>query len=178
MPGFATDYTANKVKYATTPAALRCFEHVEEVAKAGFLNEDFGAATFDDGMRMVSTGEAAHYPSLTFGIGNIQQNFRQSAGRRLLRRSGQRRDQERVDDLDALGAPFSAKGDNSRGGQEISRFRRLEGRLRADGEGRAIGLLSDQGLHCSGDVPQAVSDMLPYFETEGRTDRRSSFCRR
>ena len=41
VPTFADDYTANKAKFATTPAALRGFQHLEEVAKAGFLNKDF-----------------------------------------------------------------------------------------------------------------------------------------
>ncbi len=75
VPNFAADYTANKAKYASTPAAMRGFEHLEEVFKGGYMNEDFGAAKFDDGVRMVATGEAAHYPMLTFALGNIKQNF-------------------------------------------------------------------------------------------------------
>ena len=43
--------------------------------KAGYLNEDFAAAKFDDGLRMVATGEGAHYPMLTFAIGGIAQNY-------------------------------------------------------------------------------------------------------
>ena len=74
VPTFADDYTANKAKYATTPAAVNGFQHLEDAFKAGYFNEDFGAATFDDGLRMVATGEAAHYPMLTFAIGGIQQN--------------------------------------------------------------------------------------------------------
>ena len=36
VPNFAEDYTANKVKYATTPAALAGFEHLEEAqSRAG-----------------------------------------------------------------------------------------------------------------------------------------------
>ena len=75
VPTFADDYTANKAKYATTPAAVRGFEHLEEAFKAGYFNEDFGAASYDDGLRMVATGEAAHYPMLTFAIGAIKQNY-------------------------------------------------------------------------------------------------------
>ena len=74
-PTFAEDYTANKAKYATTPAAMRGFEHLEEVYKGGYMNEDFGAASYADGVRMVATGEAAHYPMLTFAIGEIKQNY-------------------------------------------------------------------------------------------------------
>ena len=74
VPTFADDYTANKAKYATTPAAVRGFQHLEDAFKAGYFNEDFGAASYDDGLRMIATGEAAHYPMLTFAVGAIQQN--------------------------------------------------------------------------------------------------------
>jgi raffinose/stachyose/melibiose transport system substrate-binding protein len=43
--------------------------------KGGNLNEDFGVAKFGNGVRMVATGEAAHYPMLTFTLGNVKQNF-------------------------------------------------------------------------------------------------------
>lgn len=76
VPDFPQKYTANQIKYATTPAALRGFEHQAEVFKAGFLNEDFGSASYDDGLRMVSKGEGAHYPMLTFAIGNINENYK------------------------------------------------------------------------------------------------------
>ena len=49
VPDFAEKYTANQAKYATTPAALKGFQRQEEVFKAGYLNEDFAAAKFDDG---------------------------------------------------------------------------------------------------------------------------------
>ena len=75
VPNFAADYTANKAKYASTPAAMKGFERREEVFKAGYLNEDFAAAKFDDGVRMVATGEGAHYPMLTFAIGAIAQTY-------------------------------------------------------------------------------------------------------
>ena len=75
VPDFADKYTANQAKYATTPAALKGFQRQEEVFKAGYLNEDFAAAKFEDGLRMVATGEGAHYPMLTFAIGGIAQNY-------------------------------------------------------------------------------------------------------
>jgi raffinose/stachyose/melibiose transport system substrate-binding protein len=67
-PSFAEQYTANKAKYATTPAALAGFQHLEDVHKAGYLNKDFASAKFEDGLRAVATGKAAHYPMLTFGV--------------------------------------------------------------------------------------------------------------
>lgn len=74
-PDFAAEYTAGTAKYATTPAAMEGFQHGQDVYEAGFLNEDFAAATFTDGVRMVATGEGAHYPMLTFAIGGIAQDY-------------------------------------------------------------------------------------------------------
>ena len=67
-PNFAEDYTANKAKFSTTPAALAGFEHLQELNEAGLLNEDFASDLFTDGLTAVATGEAAHYPMITFGI--------------------------------------------------------------------------------------------------------------
>jgi raffinose/stachyose/melibiose transport system substrate-binding protein len=75
VPNFAEDYTNNKIKYASTPAAMRGFEHLKEIHDAGLMNDDFGAASYDDGLRMVATGEAAHYPMLTFAIGALKQDY-------------------------------------------------------------------------------------------------------
>ena len=72
-PTFAADYTANKAKYATTPAAMKGFEHGAAVFKAGYLNPDFAAATFEDGVKDVATGVGAHYPMLTFAVSSILQ---------------------------------------------------------------------------------------------------------
>ena len=169
VPNFATDYTANKVKYATTPAALRGFEHVEEVAKAGLFNEDFGAATFDDGMRMVSTGEAAHYPSLTFGIGNIQQNF-----------------PDNLQDVGFFAVPgndaakngltiwmpaalyLSAKAEHLEEAKKFLDFVASKEGCELMAKAVPSGPYLIKGCELPKDVPQAVSDMLPYFETEGR----------
>jgi raffinose/stachyose/melibiose transport system substrate-binding protein len=76
VPDFPENFTANKAKFATTPAALKGFEHQEAVFKAGFLNKDFGSASYDDGLRMVSTGEGVHYPMITFALGNIFETYK------------------------------------------------------------------------------------------------------
>ena len=64
VPTFAADYTANKAKYATTPAALAGFEHIQQVHDAGYFNKDFASAKLTDGVKAVATGKAAHYPQL------------------------------------------------------------------------------------------------------------------
>ena len=64
VPDFAQQYTAGKDKYATTPAALGGFEHMQQVKDAGYFNKDFASATLNDGLKAVATGTAAQYPQL------------------------------------------------------------------------------------------------------------------
>jgi raffinose/stachyose/melibiose transport system substrate-binding protein len=165
-PAFAADYTANKAKYATTPAAMKGFEYLEQVNKAGYLNADFGAATFDDGVRMVANGEAAHYPMLTFALGNIKQNFA-----------------DKVNDVGFFAQPgddaakngltvwmpaalyVSSKSANADAAKKFLTFvASPEGcKIMQDTNG-ATGpyLIKDCGLPA--DVPPSVADMLPYFQ--------------
>lgn len=63
-PEWAEAYTANERSYAEEPA-LAGFLHHQEAAEAGFFNENFPSATYDDGVRMVSEGTGVHYPILT-----------------------------------------------------------------------------------------------------------------
>lgn len=70
-PDFAEDYTANKAKYATTPAALTGFERLQEAHDAGWWNEDFGSATYEDALQMMADGEIAQYPMLTVALSEI-----------------------------------------------------------------------------------------------------------
>ncbi|UKA64362.1 ABC transporter substrate-binding protein [Arthrobacter sp. FW306-04-A] len=71
-PTFAADYTSNKAKYATTPAAIKGFEHQEEAAKAGFFNKDYASATYQQGLDKLASGEGAQYPILTGAIAALK----------------------------------------------------------------------------------------------------------
>ena len=72
VPDFATKYTAGELKYATTPAALAGFQHIQQVADAGYFNKDFASAELNDGIKAVATGTAAHYPQLGGSANNIE----------------------------------------------------------------------------------------------------------
>ena len=72
-PEWAEQYTAHQRSYAEEPAFLG-FQHQQEVAEAGYFNEDFPSATFQDGARMVAEGEGVHYPMLSSVIQTILQN--------------------------------------------------------------------------------------------------------
>ena len=142
----------------------------EEVFKAGYLNEDFAAAKFDDGLRMVATGEGAHYPMLTFAIGGIAQNY--------------------PDNLKDVGF-FAMPGDDAASNgltvwmpaavyiakttehpDEAKRFvafiastKGCDVRSAANG---ATGPYLIKGCTLPADVPPAVADLLPYFEKDRR----------
>jgi raffinose/stachyose/melibiose transport system substrate-binding protein len=75
VPDFATQFTAGVAKFAKTPAATQSFERLKQVHDAGIMNEDFGAATYNDGLRMLVNGEGAHYPMLTFAIPALSDNY-------------------------------------------------------------------------------------------------------
>jgi raffinose/stachyose/melibiose transport system substrate-binding protein len=64
-PSFAQDFTANKATFAATPAASAGFQHLAEMNAKGYLNKGFGSATMDEGLKLLITGKAAHYPMLT-----------------------------------------------------------------------------------------------------------------
>lgn len=70
-PTFATKYTGNKIKYATSRPALKGFQYIENLKKLNYYNTDFASAKFNDGLRMLAMGEGAHYPMLTFAVDGI-----------------------------------------------------------------------------------------------------------
>lgn len=75
VPDFAKQFTAGVAKFAKTEAAEKSFERLKQVHDAGLMNEDFGAATYNDGLRMLVNGEGAHYPMLTFAIPALAENY-------------------------------------------------------------------------------------------------------
>jgi len=79
-PNFAKDYTANKVKYATDPAAVKGFQKLAEVKAKGYVNSNYGSATFTQGMKLLGTGKGAHFPLLTFPIGDLPKDQQQKIG--------------------------------------------------------------------------------------------------
>ncbi|WP_194410368.1 ABC transporter substrate-binding protein [Microbacterium cremeum] len=73
-PDWAEEYTAGNRKYVDEPA-LQGFANQQDGFDAGWWNEDFASAVYDDGARMVATGEGAHYPILTGIVTTFQQNY-------------------------------------------------------------------------------------------------------
>jgi raffinose/stachyose/melibiose transport system substrate-binding protein len=70
-PDFAERYTAGQAKFATSPAALKGWQHLQELHDLGYYNEDFPTAKMEEGMRKLGAGEGAHYPMLSNGIATL-----------------------------------------------------------------------------------------------------------
>lgn len=75
VPGFADAYTANKAKYATTPAAMAGFQYLQQGYELGWWQQDYATTRFEPGLAILAEGKAAHFPMLTFAISTIATNF-------------------------------------------------------------------------------------------------------
>jgi raffinose/stachyose/melibiose transport system substrate-binding protein len=69
-PGWAEKYTAGQVKYAQEPA-VKGFQRLEEVHKAGYENKDYRSMKFEKGVAELAAGKGAHFPMLTFAVGTL-----------------------------------------------------------------------------------------------------------
>ncbi|MFZ1284970.1 MAG: extracellular solute-binding protein [Propionicimonas sp.] len=67
QPDWAAKYTANQAKYVDEPAIKR-FQRLEAVKKAGYLNKDFASSKMTQGLNKLVKGSGAQYPMLTFAV--------------------------------------------------------------------------------------------------------------
>jgi len=170
-PDFAANYTANKAKYATSAAARKGFERQEEVFKKGYLNEDFGSATLNDGIRMVATGKGAHYPMLTFAFSNIAQDFKDNANDvGVFGIPGDNADKNGLTVWMPAGLYINAKTEHPEEAKKFLAFvASVQGcdiQTKASG---ASGPYLIKGAKLPDDVMAGVKEMLPYFEKDGST---------
>jgi raffinose/stachyose/melibiose transport system substrate-binding protein len=166
-PKFADDYTANKAKYATDPAALRGFEKLEEVGKKGYLNKDFLATTYDAALKMLAEGKGAQYPMLSFATAAIEQNF-----------------PDKINDIGFFAQPGDAADTNgltvwmpngayiykeTKHVEEAKKFvefiASLDGVAAQAQASKPTGPYAIKGAKLPENVAQAVKDMASYFES-------------
>jgi raffinose/stachyose/melibiose transport system substrate-binding protein len=176
-PTFAEDYTANKVKYATDPAAVKGFEHQEEAFKAGLFNEDFASATYAQGLEKLVNGEGAQYPILSFALPEIQVSY-----------------PDQINDLGIFPLPGEDASKNPLtvwlpGGvylpkstenvEEAKKFLAfIASKEGCDSQTEAVGANGPylvEGCDLPDDVPTAVKDMLPFFEDETKNSPALEF---
>ncbi|WP_156155896.1 ABC transporter substrate-binding protein [Demequina phytophila] len=164
-PEWADKYTANEVKYADGPPAIDGFTHQQEVFEAGYLNKDFASAGFADGVRMVASGEGAHYPMLSFALSELQANSPDDvANVGFFAMPGDEGDSPLTTWLSAgIYAPATTEHADA-----VKDFLNFVATPEAcDIQTEAVGAQGPyfvDGCTLPDDVPQMVADMLPYFD--------------
>ncbi|MFD2647085.1 ABC transporter substrate-binding protein [Devosia albogilva] len=170
VPDFAEKYTAGEAKFATTPAALRGFERLKAVADGGYFNADFGAATYEDGLRMLAEGEGAHYPMISFAIPALSDGY-----------------PELMDDVGFFAQPGDSAEDNGltvwmpagfyipqsspniEVAKEFLAFVASPEGCEAQSQAVAVnGPYLIDGCTLPDDVAAPVADLLPYFQEGGK----------
>ncbi len=169
-PNFPEAYTANEAKYATTPAAMKGFERLQETYEAGYFNADFGAASYQDGVKMIANGEAAHYPMLTFAVGAIQQNYPdklQDVG--FFAQPGDDADKNGLTVWMPAGYYIPKTSEHQDIAKEFVNFvATVETCNLLSATLGATGPYLIKGCTLPDNVPNAVADMMPYFEDTRR----------
>ncbi|MGF7030762.1 raffinose/stachyose/melibiose transport system substrate-binding protein [Paenibacillus mucilaginosus] len=166
-PKFADDYTANKAKFADTPAALRSFEKLEEIGKKGYFNKDFLATTYDAGLKMIAEGKGAHYPMLTFAIPAIEQNYPEQIGEiGFFAQPGDSPDVNGLTVWVSNGAYIYKKSEHIEEAKKFVEFTSsIEGIEALTKMSKPSGPLLVKEAKLPDNVPQVVKDMMPYFDT-------------
>ncbi|MFD6139268.1 ABC transporter substrate-binding protein [Promicromonospora sp. NPDC060271] len=175
-PDWAEQYTAHQRFYVDEPALLG-FQHQQEVAEAGYFNEDFPSATFPDGARMVAEGEGVHYPMLSSVIQTVLQNTPDAVddlGFFALPAEEAENTQATIWQPNALYVPRSTEGEELEAAKQFVAFVGSEAGCEVQNE-----MLPPAGPYASScevldSAPPLLDDIQAYFD-EGRTANALEF---
>jgi raffinose/stachyose/melibiose transport system substrate-binding protein len=173
-PEWAEKYTAGDAKYVDEPA-VKGFQRLQEVYEAGFLNEDFASALFDDALRMIGAGEGTHYPMLTFSITTIVDLYPEAAEDvGFFALPGDGPNGLTVWMPSGIYAPTTTEHP-----EEAKRFMAFVASVEACDALTAAAIPTGpyliDGCTLPDGLPRAVSDMTPYFDQEGATSPALEF---
>lgn len=176
-PDWAEKYTNNEAKYVDQPA-LAGFEHLQEAFEAELYNVDFPSATYNDGVRMVATGEGAHYPMLTFAASQLMTSNPEAAdvvGTFPLPGDDASTNGLTVWMPGGVYIPKSTEGDKLEAAKKFLEFLTTPESCDIQSEATAPqGPFVIEGCDLPEDVPAMISDMQPYFD-EGKTNLALEF---
>jgi raffinose/stachyose/melibiose transport system substrate-binding protein len=178
-PAFADDYTANKAKYATSPAALKGFEHLQEVHDQGYENKDFASAKLPDGVRMIAQGKGAHYPILTAvvaGMVGTYPNAAKDVGLFAIPGDDTAKNGLTVWTPGGIYIPKTTEGDKLDAAKKFQAFLASpDGCKSLTAGGAPTGPYAVKGCDLPPDVPQAIKDMQPYLDKDGASSLALEF---
>jgi raffinose/stachyose/melibiose transport system substrate-binding protein len=170
-PDFADKYTKNQAKYATSPAAVKGFEHTQQVHDAGYENKDFASAKLTDGVRMVAQGKGAHYPILSGVVADMVSTYPNAAKDvGLFALPGDNADQNGLTVWTPGGMyiPTTTTGDKLEAAKKFLAFVASPDGCKSLASAAApTGPYAVKGCDLPADVPQAIKDMQPYLDKEG-----------
>ena len=170
-PDFAKDYTAGKAKYATTPAAFKGFEHLQQLHDAGYLNKDFASAKLADGLRELATGKGAQYPILAGTVAElVKTNPAAAKDVGLFAIPGDDAAKNGLTVWTPAGVyiPKTTEGKKLDAAKKFLAFIASPEGCDAQTKGaQPGGPYAVDGCKLPGDIPQAIKDMLPYFQKDG-----------
>jgi raffinose/stachyose/melibiose transport system substrate-binding protein len=178
-PDFTERYTNNQAKYATSAAAVRGFEYLEELHNAGYYNSDYASALFPDALVKVATGECAHYPQLTFVVSTLL-----TIDETLVNNIGFFAQPGASASTNGLTVWMPAAGyiPKSTSGAELEAAKAFAAFVASD-EGIQVyidtngqtGPFLTKDAPSADDLYPAYADMFPYFEREGGTSPALEF---
>lgn len=170
-PDWAEKYTGNEAKYVDEPA-LAGFQHLQQAYELGLYNEDFASASYDDGIRMLATGEGAHYPMLTFAATPLIANYPESVdtvGTFPIPGTDAERNGLTVWMPGAVYVPKTTEGARLDAAKAFLEFLVTPESCEIQStQVPPTGPFVIEGCDLPDDVPALVSDMQPYFD-EGLT---------
>jgi raffinose/stachyose/melibiose transport system substrate-binding protein len=170
-PDFADRYTKNQAKYATSPAALKGFEHTQQVHDAGYENKDFASAKLPDGLRMLAQGKGAHYPILTGVVNDMVDTYPNAAkdvGLFALPGDDASKNGLTVWTPGGVYIPTTTTGEKLDAAKKFLAFiASPDGCKSLATAGVPTGPYAVKGCELPTDVPQSIKDMQPYLDKSG-----------
>ncbi|MEU4427249.1 extracellular solute-binding protein [Actinoplanes sp. NPDC024001] len=171
QPDFAEKYTANQAKYATTPAALAGFEHLQQVHEAGYTNKDFASAKLNDAVEQLANGTGAHYPILSGIISQLLGTFpeqKDKIGLFPIPGADAAKNGLTVWAPAGVYIPASTTGEKLEAAKKFLAFVASPDGCAAQTAATVInGPYAVQGCTLPADVPQVVKDMQTYIDKPG-----------
>jgi raffinose/stachyose/melibiose transport system substrate-binding protein len=169
QPDFADKYTNNQAKFATSPAALRSFQRLQDVHDAGHLTSDFASTKLEAGIKHLADGTGAHYPMLTFAVGTLVTTAKDmvtDVGFFALPGDDAGRNGLTVWEPAGIYVPKTTTGAKLDAARKFLAF--VASKEGCDSAAKAFtpsGPFLVKGCTLPADVPGAIKDMQPYFDS-------------
>jgi raffinose/stachyose/melibiose transport system substrate-binding protein len=170
-PDFADKYTKNQAKYASSPAAVKGFEHTQQVHDLGYQNTNFASAKLPDGLKMLATGKGAHYPILSGVVNDMvatNPNAAKDVGLFALPGDDAGKNGLTVWTPGGIYIPNTTKDAKLEASKKFLAFVASPDGCKSLAEaGVPTGPYAVKGCELPADVPQSIKDMQPYLDKEG-----------